>query len=51
VGLFLLMLGSGLLSAVLLFAAVIILFLIYASAAVAAFIETMFGSVFRILKI
>ena len=41
---------SGFLSAVLLFIVLVIIFLLYASAAAAAFIETVFGSVFRILK-
>jgi len=40
---------SGLLSAVLLLAAIVILTLIYISAAVAAFLETMFGSAFKFL--
>jgi len=48
--LFFLMLRSGFISAILLFIVFLVIFLIYVSAAVAAFIETLFGSVFRILR-
>jgi len=41
---------SGFLSAILLSVVFVILFLIYASAAAAAFLETLFGSVFKILR-
>jgi hypothetical protein len=44
------MLRSGFFSAVLLFIVLVILSLIYISAAVAAFLETIFGSVFKVLK-
>jgi hypothetical protein len=48
--LFFLMINSGLFSAILLFLALTILLLIYISAAIAAFIETVFGSVFKIIR-
>ncbi|MDR1404762.1 MAG: hypothetical protein LBJ20_04255 [Candidatus Methanoplasma sp.] len=48
--LFFTMRDSGLLSAMLLLAAIAVILLLYASAAVAAFIETVFGSVFKILR-
>ena len=48
--LFFLMLNSGLFSAVLLFVAVVILLLIYISAAISALIETVFGSVLKFLR-
>jgi hypothetical protein len=48
--LFFVMLDSGLLSAVMLFATIIIILLIYISAAAAAFIETVFGPVLKILR-
>jgi endogenous inhibitor of DNA gyrase (YacG/DUF329 family) len=44
------MLRSGFFSAVLLFIVLVILTLIYISAAVSAFLETLFGSVFKVLK-
>lgn len=50
VALFFLMLGSGLLSAILLFVATIIFLLLYIFVAIVAFIETTLGSVFRILR-
>lgn len=49
-GVFFLMLNSGILSAALLFIVSVILLLIYISAAVAAFIETVFGSVLSVLR-
>lgn len=48
--LFFMMLNSGFFSAVLLFIALMILLLIYVSAAISAFIETVFGSVLKILR-
>jgi hypothetical protein len=43
-------LGSGIVSAIFLLIAFVIILLIYISAAIAAFFETLFGSVFRVLK-
>lgn len=48
--LFFMMLDSGVLSAILLFIAAVILLLIYISAAIAAFIETTIGSIFKFLR-
>jgi len=42
--------NSGLLSAILLTIAVIVLLLVYISATIAVFIETMMGSIFKIIK-
>jgi len=49
--LFFLISGASLLSDIMRLAAIAILLLIYASAAFAAFFETMFGSVFKALRI
>ncbi|MDR3283449.1 MAG: hypothetical protein LBS92_07590 [Candidatus Methanoplasma sp.] len=48
--LFVIMLNSGLLSAIFLFLADAVLFVIYLSAALAALLDAMFGSVFKALK-
>ncbi|MCL1979196.1 MAG: hypothetical protein FWG60_03460 [Methanomassiliicoccaceae archaeon] len=48
--LFLKMLNSGFLSAILLFVVLVIFLLIYISAAIGAFIETTFGSIFKVLR-
>lgn len=48
--LFFTMLDSGFLSAILLFIALVIIILIYISAAIAAFVETMFGSIFKVFR-
>ncbi len=48
--LFFTMLNSGFFSAILLFIALVIILLIYISAAIAAFVETMFGSIFKVFK-
>ena len=50
VALFLVAHGSGLLSALFLTLVMIILLLVYFSATVAVFIETMIGSVFKVMK-
>jgi len=42
---------SGILSAILLLAAIVILTIIYISAAIAAFLETLFGSAFKFLRL
>jgi energy-converting hydrogenase Eha subunit A len=48
--LFVIMLNSGLLSAIFLFLADVLLFILYLSAALAALLDALFGSVFRVLK-